>query len=309
MLVNNQDIKGSANQQAAGDIYNYPTAPEVACISGAQAFQLKWLVDNIQFILNSYNKHASAAEIWAGLHDYCHTPAPLPSDSRSQYRLMPATTFHRAKSYLLEQMWVARLTGKSKRKAKLYSNGVSQGSDDDYHDDANPDVVQKYLNKCDEVDELKQQIMKLHCQLLKNSRELLQLQSESIQQDKDLLPKSVNSDGVSTICLWHAVSGTNTYASVSHDDETGNAAYTNIEIDMTDSRGINFSLDSSGRLSINADGGAEREIIAITFKQIARELNKPKEQLGGRYDIEPYEPWENEISDYEQAITNSENGD
>jgi hypothetical protein len=69
---------------------------------------------------------------------------------------MPATTFHRAKCYLLEKLWVARMTGKSKRKVKLYSNDVSSGSDDNYEDD--PHVVQRYFSKCDEVDVLKQQI-------------------------------------------------------------------------------------------------------------------------------------------------------
>jgi hypothetical protein len=306
--MSKQDISGSANQQAGGDIYNhtYPAAPAVACISGAQAFQLKWLVDNIDFLLTGYSKHSSTGQIWADLHDYCHTPAPLPGEKRSQYRLMPASTFHRAKSYLLEQMWVARLTGKSKRKVRLYFNGVSQASEDIYDDDANPDVVQKYLRKCDEVDDLKQQIIELTKQLAGKNQEF---QSGPTQQNKIPLPNSVNSDGVSTILLWHGVNGSDTYASVWHDGETGNAAETNVEIDMTNSRGINFSLDSSGQLSINVQGGAEREIIAITFEQISRELNKQKDQLGGRYQIDPYEPWGIELSDYEQAITNSENGD
>jgi hypothetical protein len=323
-----QAIEGNENQQANGDIYNhYLNTSAVACISNAQARQLRWLVETIESLLNSYNKPISAAEIWANLHDYCHTPALLPNESRSQYRLMPATTFHRAKCYLLEKLWVARMTGKSKRKVKLYSNDVSSGSDDNYEDDADPHVVQRYFSKCDEVDVLKQQIETLK---LKHINELqgqevelmckvdeLKSQLKAVQTTNYPKQDPHTPCDISEIRIWDCVSGGDYSATVTHDGENDSQSVTNIKLVIGPLNGIEIThtriKDGGHILHFDMLGSAERRSLCQLLDVTANELKKSKKDLGGNYSCDD-EGWDSEeynalIHDYEQAITNSENGD
>ncbi len=323
-----QAIDGNENQQANGHIYNhYSNTPAVACISNAQAHQLRWLVNTIESLLNSYGKPTSAAEIWADLHDYCHTPAPLPNERRSQYRLMPETNFYRAKSYLLEKLWIARMTGKSKRKAKLYSSDVNSGSDDDYEADVNPDVVQKYFSKCDEVNALKLEIETLK---LKHAKELQEQEvalSNKVDQLKLQLDAVKTTDypkqapytpfDISEINIWDGVSGGDYSATVTHDGDNDSQSVTDIKLIIGQLNGIDIThtrIKEGGHiLHFDMLGSAERRSLCQLLDVTANELKKSKKDLGGNYsyDDEGWDCGEYDalIRDYEQTVTNSENGD
>lgn len=323
-----QAIQGNENQQASGDIYNhYSNTPAVACISSAQARQVRWLVDAIEAILNGDNKPISAAEIWADLHDYCHTPAPLPNERRSQYRLMPETSFYRAKSYLLEKLWIARMTGKSKRKAKLYSSDVNPGSDDFYEADVNPDVVQKYFSKCDEVDALKQEVealkikhaKEIEAQELTFVNKVNKLKPQYEVMKKTEYPKQApyTASDSSEINIWDCVSASNYSATVTHDGDNDSQSVTKIELIIGQLNGIDIThtrfKDGGHILNFDMLGGAERRSLCRLLDVVANELKKSNKNLGGYYYYGD-EGWDDGGYDqltreYEQAITNSENGD
>ncbi len=323
-----QAIDGNDNQQASGHIYNhYSNSPAQACITPYQARQLRWLVDTIEMILNSYSKPTSAAEIWADLHDYCHTPAPLPNESRSQYKLMPETSFYRAKSYLLEKLWIARMTGKSKRRAKLYSSDVNPGSDDNYEADVNPDVVQKYFSKCDEVDALKQEVeaLKIKHAKEKQAQELTfvnkinKLKSQYEVMETTNYPKQApyTSCDISEINIWDCVSGGNYSATVTHDGDNDSQSVGKIELVIGQLNGIDIThtrfKDGGHTLHFDMLGSAERRSLCQLLDVVANELKKSKKDLGGYYYYGD-EGWDSEefnalIREYEQSVTNSENGD
>ena len=264
--MNKQGISGNHNQQVNGDIHHHVYQQNPAPnISASQANELLTLVINIALTAPDQHELAQEKIVWSQFHDYIDSPVPSTS-SVARYKLIPADKYYRAKSYLLS----------------LYNEMLK------IHVASMQETQNQHINK---LDGYKKRIDELEHKVEKQA-----LATESGPSLYDPLPHTFNNDCMTDIKVWNAVSGSTDYATVMHDGDVGNAAYTTINIEAGRGCDIKFSIDQSEpfKLDITAHGGGERDTLAILFEQISKELQKPVHALGGRYNLNAYPEVEDE---------------